>query len=142
MNKWLLVALLLVSQVANAVEATAILTWSQPTTRVNGTTLASSEIKLYTVMWGLTSGNWPNTMEIPAPTLTYNWASTIDIPVGLSKTVYYTVTVTTWTGETSDPATEQSKTFTRTSSSKPSPLTFTIEGVTCKAAPGFKCTYN
>lgn len=124
---------------AHALEAKAKLSWTQPTTRVDGAALGASEIKHYTVKWGLTSGTWPNEITVPAPTLTHDWASVVDVPVGLSKTVYFTVTVTTWGGEESDPAVEGKKSFTNTSGAKPTAPVLTVGAGTCTTNPGFKC---
>ena len=64
----------------------ATLTWAQPTQRMNGDNLSSSEISAYRVYYGTSSGVYTHTQDVPASSCQSTCSTTI---TGLSSGAYY-----------------------------------------------------
>jgi len=64
----------------------AILSWTAPTTRMNETTLLSSEISSYRVYYGILSGVYTSTKDVAASACSSTCTTTIS---GLSSGTYY-----------------------------------------------------
>jgi hypothetical protein len=69
----------------------ATLTWAQPTQRMNGDNLSSSEISAYKVYYGTSSGVYTNTIDVSAASSCVAATCTTTI-TGLSGTYYFVVT--------------------------------------------------
>lgn len=69
----------------------ATLTWAQPTQRMNGDNLSSSEISAYKVYYGTSSGVYTNTIDVSAASSCVAATCTTTI-TGLSGIYYFVVT--------------------------------------------------
>lgn len=69
----------------------ATLTWNQPTQRMNGDNLSSSEISAYRIYYGTSSGTYTHTKDVSTGSscVAATCATTI---TGLSGTYYFVVT--------------------------------------------------
>lgn len=104
MIRSLVLALVLLSFSATAGEA--LLTWSAPTARVDGTPLPVNELAGYTVLWGPAARNYTGQAAVAGGgTLTYLVS---ELPPG---TWYFAVVARTTDGLQSAPSAEVSKTI-------------------------------
>ena len=81
---------------------TVTLTWSAPTTNVDGTPL--TDLAGYKIYYGTSSGNYSTTMDYPDPTLT---TTTFAIPKGIMH--YFVATAYDSSGDESDFSNEVQK---------------------------------
>ena len=77
----------------------ATLTWAQPTQRMNGDNLSSSEISAYRVYYGTSSGVYTNTIDVSAASSCVAGTCTTTI-TGLSGAYYFVVTALDTTSPT------------------------------------------
>ena len=77
----------------------ATLTWAQPTQRMNGDNLSSSEISAYKVYYGTSSGVYTNTIDVSAASSCVAGTCTTTI-TGLSGAYYFVVTALDTTSPT------------------------------------------
>ena len=77
----------------------ATLTWTQPTQRMNGDNLSSSEISAYRVYYGTSSGVYTNTIDVSAASSCVAGTCTTTI-TGLSGAYYFVVTALDTTSPT------------------------------------------
>lgn len=112
-------------------DQTATITWDAPTTRVDGTPIAPTEIKNYTIYREIdapvTTGSF--SFDV-APGTTAN--DTLSLaPQAAAYTVNYFMTVTLTDGTTSAPSSVASKTFVVKSTSNPQPSVIKTITITC-----------
>jgi fibronectin type 3 domain-containing protein len=86
----------------------ATLTWAQPTQRMNGDSLSSSEISAYRVYYGTSSGAYTNTKDVSTGSSCVAATCTTTI-TGLSGTYYFAVTAIDNSSYESDFSNEVSK---------------------------------
>jgi len=86
----------------------ATLTWAQPTQRMNGDNLSSSEISAYRVYYGTSSGVYTNTIDVSTGSSCVAATCTTTI-TGLSGTYYFAVTAIDNSSYESDFSNEVSK---------------------------------
>ena len=88
--------------------SSATLTWTQPTQRMNGDSLSSSEISAYRVYYGTSSGAYANTKDVSTGSSCVAATCTTTI-TGLSGTYYFVVTAIDNSSYESDFSNEVSK---------------------------------
>ena len=110
---------------------TATLSWQAPTTRMDGTPLAASDIAKYTVYYSI--GSAP-TLTSPSVDVTGATTTTIDLtltPSLTAQTVYFAATATDTNGSESPLSAVVSKSFLVNSTAPPSAPTSVTFTITC-----------
>jgi hypothetical protein len=103
MRKMLLLLILLAFPVPSYA-ANVILSWSPPTTYVDGSSIAPGEIVRYTILYGPQSGMYTNSLVVLPPATSVNIGG-----FRRNATMFFVITATTNNGLTSNYSNQVSK---------------------------------